>query len=161
MVVSTITDLITNHILLLLRHADGEINIQRNELAEKFSCAPSQINYVLETRFSIDKGYLVESKRGGGGYIRIFKIPVDAHSLLMEIIDVQIGRSLSQIEAEKIVQRLLDAGVIKVNQANIMYAAIQRESIPINLPWRDIVRASILRNMVRALLHQSKKEEGE
>ena len=72
-----LTDVISEFIKALLDESEGELELQRNEMAEYFECAPSQINYVLATRFSINQGYYIESRRGGGGFIRITQLDVD------------------------------------------------------------------------------------
>lgn len=70
---------------ILQQSPGGVIEIQRNDLADQFNCVPSQINYVISTRFTLEKGYIVESKRGGGGYIRIQKIKLHSHGPVLDI----------------------------------------------------------------------------
>ena len=88
-----ISDLIASFIRDSLEDADGVLELQRNDLAERFHCVPSQINYVMSTRFSPEHGYIVESRRGGGGYIRITRVQVDRPTLLMSVIN-SIGESI-------------------------------------------------------------------
>ena len=85
---------------------EGKIEIQRNEIAERFDCVPSQINYVINSRFTMQHGYAVESKRGGGGYIRIIKIQVNDNADSLEKINEIIGDQLSEKEAEIIINTL-------------------------------------------------------
>ena len=82
-----ISDLIASFIRDSLDDANGVLELQRNDLAERFHCVPSQINYVMSTRFSPEHGYIVESRRGGGGYIRITRVQVDRPTLLMSVIN--------------------------------------------------------------------------
>ena len=73
-IMAKISNSIEDFLLAMLKEAEGSLEIQRSLLAERFDCAPSQINYVLTTRFTPYKGYYVESRRGGGGFIRITKV---------------------------------------------------------------------------------------
>jgi transcriptional regulator CtsR len=128
------------------------IEMQRATLASQFSCAPSQINYVLTTRFTPERGYVVESRRGGGGYIRIARLNLSRDDGLHEMIHQQIGSQVSRDEANGYIQRLLDAKVIDQRMATVMLAAMQQETMTIGLPIRNQVRASLLRAMILAAL---------
>ena len=135
----------------LLTHQDT-IEIQRNELAEFFNCVPSQINYVLGTRFTPTQGYLVESRRGGGGYIRIAKISWDVfpHYVLRNVY-TDIDSGLEQWEAEGILKRFYEEELITGREYNILKAVISRETLAINLPERDLIRSKIIQAVVTAL----------
>ena len=99
-----ISDIIADFINCMINDKnDKEVIIQRNELADKFNCAPSQINYVLTTRFTIEKGYVIESRRGGGGYIIIKKIDYDSKSKRLELLNEAIGNSLTYNAALSII----------------------------------------------------------
>lgn len=128
------------------------LEIQRSELAEVFECVPSQINYVLSTRFTPSQGYVVESRRGGGGYLRIVKLVW----LSGEGSDTQeaygnIGFQIEQTEAEGILQRLRDEEIITLREYHILKAIIDRNTLPIDLPQRDIVRSKILQAALAAI----------
>ncbi len=127
----------------------GVAKIQRNELAEHFNCVPSQINYVISTRFSPENGYLVESKRGGGGYVLIRRVePLDT-SLIMHTVNI-IGDVLSQNEAVAVVSGLLNSGVLTKREANIIANAVSDASLgDVPQKVRGCVRCDILK---RALL---------
>jgi len=137
---------------LLQQSADGIIELQRNELAEQFQCVPSQINYVISTRFTLDKGYLVESKRGGGGYIRIQKVDLEMHESIHVEVSRTIGAEIDQSAAEGLIYRLEEAQLVSCREANLMKAAMHRETIGLKLPLRDEVRARLLKAMLVALL---------
>ena len=81
-----LSDMIEEFIKALLEESNGQLELQRNELADYFECAPSQINYVLATRFSLDRGYYIESRRGGGGYIRIIRLDMDNNDYIMYLL---------------------------------------------------------------------------
>lgn len=138
----------------LKQHLDRApvIEVQRVMLAAHFSCAPSQINYVLATRFTPERGYLVESRRGGGGYIRIIRLNLEEGDALHELVYREIGDSLSQVEALGYIARLREQKVIDEREAAIMQAAVHRETIRLELPARDIIRANLLRSMILAIL---------
>ncbi|MFO7273885.1 MAG: CtsR family transcriptional regulator [Symbiobacteriaceae bacterium] len=128
------------------------LEVRRAMLAALFDCAPSQINYVLTTRFTPERGYLVESRRGGGGYIRIIRLNIKNPEDLQDLIERQIGEAISQNEAMHIIGRLRDEGLIDEREAAIMEAAIRREALGLELPYRDAVRASVLKAMLTAIL---------
>ncbi|GAB2568399.1 CtsR family transcriptional regulator [Gracilibacillus alcaliphilus] len=131
------------------------IEIKRSEIANRFECVPSQINYVINTRFTLEKGYLVESKRGGGGYIRISRITnKDKAKLIDDIIEL-IYPALSQQKAHNILDRLVEEELITVREAKLMKSAIDRDTLVLQLPLRDEMRARILASMLHALKYHS------
>jgi transcriptional regulator CtsR len=113
---------------------------------------PSQINYVISTRFTLEKGYLVESKRGGGGYIRIQRIRLPANEAMDEHIFKTIGDSVDQSFAEGLIYQLEGAKLITAREAEVMKAAVSREVLTIKLPIRDEIRAKMLKAMLIALI---------
>ncbi len=147
-----LSDTIEEFLKLLLAESEGRLEIQRNELAEYFECAPSQINYVLATRFSLERGYYIESRRGGGGYIRIVHLDIDDDDYIYKLITEQIGPKLSQSEGESIVMGLVEREIITPREAFIMKAAIDDKSIPIPASLRDNIRSSVLKSMLTAVL---------
>ncbi|MBC7343389.1 MAG: CtsR family transcriptional regulator [Clostridia bacterium] len=138
----------------LAESEQGIIEIQRHCLADTFACVPSQINYVLATRFSPKQGYLVESRRGGGGYVRIVRIPLEGERELRQLIDQSLGRMVSQQAGEGLIERLWEEGFLSQRERLLMRAVIRAESLPLPLPERDLVRASILRSMLLTLLRE-------
>lgn len=138
---------------LKLMMGDSNVaEVQRATLAAQFGCAPSQINYVLATRFTPERGYLVESRRGGGGYIRITRLNLETGDALHDLIQRQIGTHLTQDEAWGYILRLHEQNIIDEREAAIMQAAIHRETIALELPYRDMVRANLLKAMILAVL---------
>lgn len=151
---ATLANRIEDYLKALLRQSgNGSIEIQRADLAEKFRCVPSQISYVLETRFSPERGYLVESKRGGGGYIRIIRVPLGVDEAdLYEELNEKIGKAIDQATAEGLIQRLLEEKIITRREGALLRGAVLREAIAVSLPLRDRLRARILRSMLASLL---------
>lgn len=116
----------------------------RNELADIFGCVPSQINYVISTRFNPEKGYSVESRRGGGGYIKIRKVSLGGVS---EVID-SIGDCCDFQKARSVIEYLYERNLIEKQAAKILLCAVSDRSIPISQPIRDRLRANILKNAI-------------
>lgn len=135
-----------------MSHPDQVVEIGRNELAEKFQCVPSQINYVIATRFTLEKGYLVESKRGGGGFIRIKRIQLPTHGKIVEHLMNSITEQMDQDTAEGLVHQLHESKLITDREAKMMLAAVHRNTISLSLPLRDEVRAKLMKAMLLALL---------
>ncbi|MGE7623926.1 CtsR family transcriptional regulator [Viridibacillus sp. NPDC096237] len=127
---------------------EGHIEIKRSEIADKFQCVPSQINYVINTRFTAERGYLVESKRGGGGYIRILRVKASSKADLINQVIKQVDDGASQTMTDDLIFRLIDEGVITKREAKMMLAALDRSVLRINLPVRDELRARILQAML-------------
>jgi len=149
---STLSDKIENYIKELLYKSSGrQVRIKRSQLAEKFMCVPSQINYVLSTRFSIEHGYLVESRRGGGGYLEITKIPISSDKELIRLIE-KTPEMVSQKTAEGILNRLYEEGILTKREVMLLNSVIQRDTIALKLPERDVVRANILRAVLRTIV---------
>lgn len=149
------SDIIEQYLKQILRQSpSGMIELQRSELAELFQCVPSQINYVISTRFSLDHGYVVESKRGGGGYIRIRQVELDSQQPLIHMLK-GIGGQLSQREAEAILARLERDGILTIREAVMLRAAVSRDVLNLELPMRDELRARLLSQMLLNLLSVS------
>jgi len=147
---ANLVDEIENYLKRLL-HQTGVIEIQRNELAKKFMCVPSQINYVLQTRFTLDRGYLIESRRGGGGYVRIERIRLASDEALQQVLQEGIGEAISQEKAEGFINRFYEEGIITEREALLIKTAMKKEVLRIDLPYRDIIRANILKAMILVL----------
>jgi len=143
-----ISDLIAAFIRDELDECNGVLELQRSDLAERFHCVPSQINYVMSTRFSPERGYIVESRRGGGGYIRITRVQMDRETLLMSVIN-SIGESIDGASAAAIVRNLADAECIDVSRARVMLAALSDASLrSVPAATRGALRADLMRQML-------------
>lgn len=150
-----ISDIIENYLKRVLELSESEIvEIKRSEVADKFQCVPSQINYVINTRFTIERGYLVESKRGGGGYIRITKVRSHDKVHLIDQLSTLTGNKISQASAQDIILRLVEEEVISNREARLMLSVIDRSVIYIDLPQRDELRARILKAMLYAIKYE-------
>jgi transcriptional regulator CtsR len=151
-----ISDIIEEYIKRALSHSGKNVlELKRSEIAGKFQCVPSQINYVINTRFTIEKGYIVESKRGGGGYIRIKKVvPHDEAGLLKEMIALICPR-VAQANAESLIWRLLEEEIITKREAKLMLSVIDRTVINFDLPLRDEVRSNLLTAMIISLMYEA------
>lgn len=150
-----ISNIIENHLKIILDQSKkGYIEIQRSELADQFQCVPSQINYVINTRFTVEKGYLVESKRGGGGFIRIRKVQLIKNQELLLTILEMIGDEIPQATSEDIIERLFEIELVTERETRLMKAVIQRNVLSFNVQIRDQLRAKILQAMVIALLYK-------
>ncbi|HIW70120.1 MAG TPA: CtsR family transcriptional regulator [Candidatus Limosilactobacillus merdipullorum] len=129
-----------------------EIEIKRSDIANQFDVVPSQINYVIKTRFTIQNGYLVRSKRGGGGYIRIEQINELDNVDLIEMLLSSIGTSLTEREASNIINTLYNADLITQREGNLMMVAVSRQTLSVdNRQAEDILRANVLSAMLNRL----------
>ncbi|HHX70908.1 MAG: CtsR family transcriptional regulator [Miniphocaeibacter sp.] len=138
---------------LLEQTEDGIVEIGRNDLANQFNCAPSQINYVLTTRFTPYKGYYIESRRGGSGYIRIMKLTFTEESSIDQIINEVIGESITKDTAYNIVNSLYEEKILSKREGQLILHALEDVALTnVNINYRNIVRADILRNMLLAFL---------
>lgn len=144
-----ISDLITNEILRMLNESEeNTAEIQRNDFASVMGCAPSQINYVLSSRFTPEHGYIIESRRGGGGYIKISRVVMRKSTAFMHIIN-SIGDSIDTMSARIVIENCLQSELISKETARIMYAALSNNvmrSVPVIL--QDSLRAAILKEML-------------
>ncbi len=141
-----ISDIIENFIKDMLED-DEQAIIQRNDLAEQFNCVPSQINYVISTRFTPIQGYYVESQRGGGGYIKIKKVNLTKSDYLMHII-TSIGNTITAKEVDIFVNNFLDYGVIDERTARLLKGATNDKVLSSVKNAKDELRAKIFKNML-------------
>ncbi len=147
-----ISDIIEQYLKSILSSSDSNlIVVKRSELAERFQCVPSQINYVISTRFTAEKGYLVESKRGGGGFIRISKVKIDNMAELYDQMVALVGDKISQSGSEDIIYRLYEENAITKREANLIQCATARSVLNLHLPYRDQLRANILKAIISTL----------
>lgn len=124
-----------------------EIELQRNELANRFNCVPSQINYVISTRFSPERGYSVESRRGGGGYIRITRTAPKDEGYIIHAVNA-IGNHISSADTAALLSDMYNLGIINHREVKIIMAATNDNSIPVQPDQKGFVRAKILKNIL-------------
>lgn len=150
---AVLSDNIESFLISLLQEEESPvILVQRNELANYFRCAPSQINYVLSTRFTLERGYTVESRRGGGGYIRIMKMDLDKNSYLRYLVEEGIGDMLTYEDAQSALVRLYEAQCITKEQFTLCSSLITDRAIGVPSPIKDRVRANLMRQMAAVFL---------
>ena len=143
-----ISDMIAEFIRGELEDADGVLELQRNDLAQRFHCVPSQINYVMSTRFSPEHGYIVESRRGGGGYIRITRVRVDRPTLLMHFIN-SIGPEIDTQSALAIVRNLYETEAISQETARLLQIVLRDTALrSVPRSTRDVLRADLMRQVL-------------
>ena len=141
-----ISDVIEEFIKNMFEDSDS-IDIQRNELAEKFNCVPSQINYVISTRFKPNQGYYVESQRGGGGHITIKKVAITKSNYLMHII-TNMGDKITAQEVSIYISNFLSYNIINETVAKLLKVATSDNVLNIDAEKRDELRANIFKNML-------------
>ncbi len=159
-----LSDAIEQFIKTMMVEDDHQIELKRNELAEYFRCAPSQINYVLATRFTPEHGYVIESRRGGGGYIRIFRIEHDSGRQLLYAVTERIGDSIDEHASANLIQQLYERELATKQEALLMQSAVSSQalSLPLTLDMKNALRAKIMKSMVMQLAQKAKftgKEE--
>ena len=142
------SDLVAQYIMQMLDEQNGSAEIQRNELAGKLGCVPSQINYVITSRFTPEQGYIVESRRGGGGYIRISRVKMDRGTAMMHIIN-SVGSSLDKATAEVMLNNMLQRNMLEMQSAKLIAAALSDRTLSqVEQDKRDTVRADLFKNML-------------
>lgn len=147
------SDLVAQHILAMLDEQNGNAEIRRNELASDLGCVPSQINYVITSRFTPEQGYIVESRRGGGGYIRITRVNADKSTAVMHIVN-SIGDTLDKATAEIMINNMYNQSIIDLQTARLLASALSErvfKEIPRDL--KDILRARIFKNMLLTIIN--------
>ena len=153
-----LSDSIESFIKDMLDEGSAEVELKRNELAEYFRCAPSQINYVLATRFSPDHGYLTESRRGGGGYIRIVRVVQSGSQRLMYLVNERIGDSLTAEECIRLISQLKEADIVTADEASLMAAAVNSRAmgVPLTDELKNAMRARIMKSMLMTIAARTK-----
>lgn len=149
---ANISETIEQFIIATLGENDS-VDISRNSLAEYFSCAPSQINYVLDTRFTIDRGYVKESKRGGSGYIKISRLKnTDNNEFLNNLVMESVGDELSEKRMIQILEKLVSDEIVQVGEKLLIEAALSDDSLSMPFTIKDKVRAKAFKNILIELM---------
>ena len=154
-----LSDSIEQFIKELLNEEASEVELKRNELAEYFGCAPSQINYVLATRFSPDHGYLTESRRGGGGYIRIVRVVQAGSQRLMYLVNDRIGDSLGEEECLRLISQLKEQRIVTADEAALMASAVSTRALSVPVPdsLKNAMRAKMMKSMLMTIASRNRE----
>ena len=143
-----LSDTIASFIDQMLNDCGGTLETKRNDLAKKLGCVPSQINYVVASRFTPERGYLIESRRGGGGYICITRVQPDASQFIMHTVNA-VGRELDKPTADALLHNAVNAGALEVPFARLIAAAVSERAlhaVPVEI--RKTERSSIFKQML-------------
>ena len=149
------SDLIEAYIKQILETSET-IEIRRAEMASLFNCVPSQINYVINTRFTVHRGYIVESKRGGGGYIRIEKVQLATYHQFLEHVADLIGEELTEKDAQAILQKLYEEGILTNREGNLLLSSFSKQALG-SLETENQLRASMLMAVLERLSYEDRK----
>ena len=150
---SNMSDIIEEYLKNVLL-AQETVEIRRSEIADRFNCVPSQINYVINTRFTVQQGYVVESKRGGGGYIRIMKVNlVDDMDILDALLEA-VPEELSIKQANHILQNLYDNELLSKREAQLLNIAMSKESLTEAEQCSDQLRSNMMKNILTGLKYK-------
>ena len=150
---SNMSDIIEEYLKNVLL-AQEQVEIRRSEIADRFNCVPSQINYVINTRFTVQQGYVVESKRGGGGYIRIMKVNlVDDMDFIDALLEV-VPEELSVKQANHILQNLYDNELLSKREAQLLSIAMSKESLTEAEQCSDQLRSNMMKNILTSLKYK-------
>ncbi len=146
----TISDIIEDFIMSSLDD-DDFIELSRNDLAKFFSCVPSQINYVLNTRFTVNRGFVVESQRGGGGYIKLMRVQDNDNNFLKNALQI-CGQPINVIQSHQLIKNMQERKLISTKESELIKSAISGKALnnPINI--ENILRANILRQIILSLM---------
>ena len=150
---ANISDVIESFILSTMGSSD-DINLSRNELADYFNCAPSQINYVLTTRFNLNRGYVTESQRGGGGYIKLVRIKDFDETYIYKILDTTLNREISYKDACYLLEDLVRKKFLSLKDAKIISFAISDKALSSPVKMEGAVRSNILKNILVNILKE-------
>ncbi|EOT39193.1 transcriptional regulator CtsR [Enterococcus dispar ATCC 51266] len=149
------SDLIEAYLKKILEDSEM-IEIRRTEMADLFNCVPSQINYVINTRFTIQRGYVVESKRGGGGYIRIEKIKISDNHRFLEQVDQLFADELGEKDALAIIQKLYEEDILTKTEGNLILAALAKNTLG-RFENENEIRAGLLHAVLERLSYEDRK----
>lgn len=153
-----ISDVVANLIQNMIDEENGIAEIQRNELASQVGCVPSQINYVITSRFTPENGYIVESRRGGGGYVRIIKVKLTAGDIKMHIIN-SVGEEIDEASVKAMIGNLYGQGIIDRNSARLIWTACCDKALRMcEAKLKNFVRADIFKQMLLASIERGESE---
>ena len=136
---------------ILEKTSEGYIVLQRSELAGEFACVPSQINYVLDTRFTVERGYLVESRRGGGGYLRIIRLGLGVEGQYQQVMRQLIGERLTRDRSNALVDRLLDEELLTLREAALIKSVLSGNNLGGEFRDWDALRSRLMKDILTTL----------
>ena len=147
------SDLIESYLKNVL-HKNETVEIRRSEIADQFNCVPSQINYVINTRFTIQQGYVVESKRGGGGYIRIMKVNLVDEMDVLNALSELVPEELSEREGNHLLQNLYENELITKREAQMMSLMMEKDTFPSNVKNAAEIRSNMMKKLIDNLKYR-------
>lgn len=150
----SVSDVIEEFIMSSLDD-DNFIELSRNDLAKFFSCVPSQINYVLNTRFTVNRGFVVESQRGGGGYIKVTRVQDNDGNFLNNCLKI-CGEPLSYLQANQILTSLTEKNIITEHEADLIKAATNTKALNNPLNFDNTLRSNIMSSVILELMKRGK-----
>ena len=148
-----ISDIIEEFIISTMG-GDNRLDLSRNDLAQYFGCAPSQINYVLSTRFNINRGYIVESQRGGGGFIKVIKIVDFDNNYMADIINNRLSYPITYKDSLFMLEDLISKGLLTTEQAKVISYSISPKAISLPIKGEDELRAKMLKNIFANIIRE-------
>jgi len=154
----TISDIIEEFIMSSLDD-DQFIELSRNDLAKFFSCVPSQINYVLNTRFTLNRGFVVESQRGGGGYIKVLKVQ-DSNSNFLKNVLQTCSKPINIVEGNQILENMFMRGLVNEREKLLLQSAIGVKALNNQIKIDDQIRANILQQVIIETMKLKDKKQG-
>ncbi len=144
---SRLSDTIENFIKEMMTE-ETSVEFKRNELAQHFGCAPSQINYVLATRFSVEHGYIIESRRGGGGFVKVLRMSVPKDGNLLDMLLRRIDNQVDEDTAVAIIRHVYERDIVTLSEAKLMRVAVGKNALALPISAKDILRAAVLKSML-------------
>ncbi|QRN85047.1 CtsR family transcriptional regulator [Clostridia bacterium] len=146
---------IEQYLLKIIALSENQtVELRRAELSSYFCCVPSQINYVLKTRFTTSQGYVVESRRGGGGYLRIVKVPLEQEDDLIKMLADGNKQNLSEQEAKGLIARLVEDEFYSKTEGRLMLGVLTGATLDRAKEQKDALRMDLMRAMVLAKLRE-------
>ena len=147
-----LADIIAQMIEEMLNEGNGTLELQRNEMANRIGCVPSQISYVISSRFTPERGYIIESRKGGGGCIRIVRKQMGKSEYLMHFF-CAIGDAIDEGEANAYLSNLADTGLISRESLSLARAALSNAALStVNPSFRNTVRAGVFKQMILSMM---------
>lgn len=134
---------------------DNTLHLSRNDMAEYFNCAPSQINYVLSTRFNLNRGFVIQSQRGGGGYIKIYRIDNFDDNYIHQVLNERVKDKISYKDAIYVLEDLQQKELISIEEAKVLGFAITQKSLATPINNEDQIRANILKNVLINIIKEN------